>query len=341
MKKHLAFLFETALFGLHLGRFKYLTRSSQPIPPETVWAQLATPPPGLSWAEEHYPTLLQMRALIGLNALSMRFKDHRSGISAHYDVSNEFFALFLDRKFRFYSAAEFNGPSDTLEDAQEHKAQKWLSLIDPKPGERILDAGSGWGGMLNLIHQATDGKVNLVGYTLSKEQQRHTEESFGIKVELKDFITTDYEESSFDKIYGIETFEHVRRHELPQFARKLRKALKPTGKLIFQISCMPSEIPPPSALFVGFDTFPGTEGNTLGAFARDFERASFRIQKLELLDYKPTLRAWFTRLGARQDEAIAMVGIHTYMRYLCYLASAWRLFDNQQILVARFVLEPV
>jgi cyclopropane-fatty-acyl-phospholipid synthase len=341
MKRYLGLAFETLFFGLHLGRFKYCTRSSRPIEPERIWELFATTSHGLRWLEDLYPTTLQMRALVGLNALSMRFRDHQSGISAHYDVSNEFFGLFLDKKLRFYSAAEFEDPKDTLEDAQERKAQRWLSLIDPKPGERILDAGSGWGGMLNLVNKAVGGKGDLVGYTLSQEQKRFTEETYGLKVELRDFITTDYEEASFDKIYGIETFEHTRRREMPQFARKLRRALKPTGRLIFQSSCMPHELPPPSALFVGFDTFPGTEGSTLEHFRRSFEQASFRCRQLELVDYRPTLRAWFTRLGSQQDAAVALVGVQNYLRYLCYLASAWRLFDEYQILVARLVLDPV
>jgi cyclopropane-fatty-acyl-phospholipid synthase len=248
----------------------------------------------------------------------------------------------LDSKYRFYSAAEFDRPNETLEDAQERKTQRLLSMIDPQPGERILDAGSGWGGMMDQVNRATGGRADVVGYTLSREQQRYTQERFGLAVDLKDFVTTDFEEGSFDTIYSIETFEHVRRRELPAFARRLRRALKPNGKLVFQISCLPhtDEMPPPTALFLGLDTFPGTEGSSLPRLTTDFESAGFRVRHLQLLDYRPTLRAWFENLAAHQDEAVGMVGVQNYMRYLCFLAASWRLSNAGDVLNARILAQP-
>ncbi len=341
VKKYLAFLPETLAFGLHLGKFKYLTRLAQPVEPSRVWELLAEPPRFIRVIEESYPTKPHMRALIGLLSLSMVFKDHESGISDHYDLSNEFFGLFLDSKFRFYSAGDFASPSDTLEDAQERKAQRFLEMIDPKPGQRIFDAGSGWGGMLNRVHEAIGQKAELFGYTLSKEQKQYVKQTFGLNVELKDFVTSEYTDAYFDTIYSIETFEHVRMLELPRFAAKLRKALKPNGKLICQLTCLAHELPPPEALYAGLDTFPGSEATPLSKYIQEFERASFRIQHLQLLDYRPTFRAWFDRLAARRQEAIAMVGVRNYMRFLCFLASTWRLFDRQQIYSARLMLHPV
>jgi cyclopropane-fatty-acyl-phospholipid synthase len=341
VKKYLAFLPETLAFGLHLGKFKYLTRVSRPVEPARVWELLAEPPRAIRLIEESYPTRLQMRAMIGFLSLTMLFQNHESGISDHYDLSNEFFGLFLDSRFRFYSAGDFASPSDTLEDAQERKAQRFLEMIDPKPGQRIFDAGAGWGGMLNRVHQAVGRDAELIGYTLSREQQRYVDETYGLKVEFKDFVTADYEDASFDTIYSIETFEHVRMLELPRFAAKLRRALKPKGKLLCQLTCLAHELPPPYALYSGLDTFPGSEATPLPRYIKEFERASFRIQHLQLLDYRPTFRAWFNRLGERQEEAVAMVGVRHYMRFLCFLASTWRLFDSQEIYSARMILHPV
>ncbi|MFX5603078.1 class I SAM-dependent methyltransferase, partial [Acinetobacter baumannii] len=73
----------------------------------------------------------------------------------HYDLSNDFYRLFLDKTFMFYSCADFNSPGDSLEQAQLNKANHLLSLIDPKPGEAILELGCGWGSMLRHIHAHT------------------------------------------------------------------------------------------------------------------------------------------------------------------------------------------
>lgn len=339
--RYLSTLPDTLAFGLNFARYRFLTRSPHPIDPEEVWSKFAVPSPELSLLEGMHPTLLHMQAITGLNALTMRWRDHLSGIHEHYDLSNDFFGLFLDSKFRFYSSADFLDPHEALEDAQERKAQHCVALIDPKPGERILDAGSGWGGMLKHIHDVVDGKAELVGYTLSKEQQSYTREKFGLKVELKDFITADYEPGSFDKIYSIETFEHVRRRELPLFAKKMRRAIKHQGKLLAQLTWLPTVQPHPTALFIGLDLFPGSELSSLGEFVTAFERASFRVCEVKWLDYCPTVRAWFTRLGARQQEGIAMVGLRNYLRYLCYLAGLFRLFNEKLVCNARILLEAI
>ena len=85
-------------------------------------------------------------------------QSHAKGIEYHYDVSNEFYKLFLDRDFMFYSCADFASDQDSLETAQRRKADHLLSLIAPVAGERILELGCGWGSMLRHIHEATGDK---------------------------------------------------------------------------------------------------------------------------------------------------------------------------------------
>ena len=126
--------------------------------------------------------------------------DRIKGISKHYDVSNDFYKLFLDKAYMFYTCADFVSSSDTLEDAQENKANYILNLIDPQPGEKILDLGCGWSSMMKKVYSVTKDTKNLVGYTLAEEQRRFIEEEYGFNVVFKDFVTANYEPNSLDKI---------------------------------------------------------------------------------------------------------------------------------------------
>src|SRR5262249_45076402 len=165
--------------------------------PEKNWRQLTEPlGPLLDWLRDHYPPSFVRRAHVNAK-LKL---DHVIGISDHYDVSNDFYRLFLDKKYMFYSCADFITGNETLEEAQENKANYILNLLSPKKGERILELGCGWGSMLKCIHEVTNDRENLFGYTISKEQVAFNEQYNGFNVSFTNFITTDYAEESFDKI---------------------------------------------------------------------------------------------------------------------------------------------
>jgi len=270
---------------------------------------------------------------------SFKFKDHASGISDHYDVSNQFYELFLDKRYMFYSCADFRKSSDTLEDAQENKANYLLDLLDPRAGEKIVDLGCGWGAMLRKIYAKTGDKDNLYGYTLSKEQKTFIDEKYGFHVEYRDFITSDYEAASFDKILSIGSLEHVREKELLPLAAKLAKALRPGGRIVHHFFCQMREVPPPRLCIGGFQIFPGSELATLKKHLEAFEQARLRVVHHSMHDYRRTLKGWFDRLAASEEAAVRLVGVHVYNKYLCYLAEAWRLFQDRELLIMRFVLE--
>ena len=97
-------------------------------------------------------------------------QDHALGIAEHYDVSNNFHELFLDRMYMFYTCADFPPGCQRLEEAQQIKADFILDLIDPQPGQKILELGCGWGAMLKRIHEHMGKNENIYGLTLSKEQ---------------------------------------------------------------------------------------------------------------------------------------------------------------------------
>jgi cyclopropane-fatty-acyl-phospholipid synthase len=284
------------------------------------------------------PILIQL-ALHLYYRRSFKFKHHANGISSHYDLSNRFYELFLDKKYMFYSGADFLSSTDTLEDAQENKADYLLSLIDPEPGEKILDLGCGWGAMLKRIYEKTGNKENLYGYTLSREQKRFSDEKYGFHVEYKDFISAEYASESFDKIFSIGALEHVRGCELLPLSKKLANALKPNGRIVHQFFCQKGEIPPPRLRAAGYVIFPGSELASLKKHLNSFEEANLKVKHQSIHDYRPTLRAWFERLSANRDAAMRLVGIRNYNKYQCYFAEAWRLFNDGDLMLMRFVLE--
>lgn len=334
----------TIFLGPCYSRFLYWMTSAKPLDAEETWNRF-TKSKGhiIEWFMNNYPPPILTRLFIDLYyRRSFKFRDHAVGISQHYDfsnLSNSFYELFLDKDHMFYSCGDFLRGTDTLADAQMNKAKYLLHLIDPKAGERILELGPGWGGMLNRIYEKTGDKENLHGYTLSREQKRFTDEKYGFHVEYRDFINTEYERESFDKICSIETFEHVRECELLPLSMKLAKALKPNGTIVLQFFCQLADVPPPHLRVAGFEIFPGSELSPLKKHLDSFERANLRVTHHSVHDYRPTLKAWFDGLAANKEAAIQLVGIRNYNKYLCYLAESWRLFNDRDLILMRFVLE--
>lgn len=331
----------TVFLGPCYSRFVYWMTSAKPLDPQETWNRFTKPKGRLvEWFMNNYPPPILTRVFVGLYyRRSFKFRDHAAGISQHYDLSNSFYKLFLDKDYMFYSCADFLAATDTLEDAQENKGNYLLDLIDPKPGEKILDLGPGWGAMLKKIYETTGDKENLHGYTLSGEQKRFTDENYGFRVEFKDFITAEYTPESFDKILSIETVEHVRECELLPLSSKLAKALKPNGRIVHQFFCQMGDVPPPRLRVAGLEIFPGSELASLKKHLDSFEKANLKVVHHSVHDYRPTLKAWFDRLVANREAAIQLVGIRNFNKYQCYFAEAWRLFNDRDLILMRFVLE--
>lgn|SRR5487761_1129117 len=326
---------ESAVYGPSFGYLNYLVRSPTPLEPETTWRKITRRRSAFELAIiDHYPPSFLRRLLLVLK----QRQDHLLGISAHYDVSNEFYKLFLDRRYMFYSCADFITGRETLEEAQQRKADFLLKLIDPRPGERILELGCGWGAMLKRIHESTGDKERLTGYTLSREQVAYNEQHNGFHVEFKNFITADYPEQAFDKIYSIGAWEHVRPREAPMLLAKLYRALVPGGRLVQHFFCRLQESLPAAAV-VSQIFFPGSINSSVRCHLRAHEGAGFRIQHVSIHDYRPTLRAWFDNLAANRQRAIELVGVQAFNRYLVFLPASWHYFDRMTGFVVRLMLE--
>ncbi|HVF56780.1 MAG TPA: class I SAM-dependent methyltransferase [Pyrinomonadaceae bacterium] len=326
---------ESLTHGPVYGLARYRIRSPRSLDPEQNWNFWTRPRnPLVMRAANGYPPAFVRKLLVKLRFLLK----HETGIAAHYDVSNEFYELFLDKKYMFYSCADFDRGDETLEEAQENKANYILNLIDPRKGERILELGCGWGAMLRRIYEATGDRENLYGYTLSRKQVEYLREHYGFNVSYRNFITTSYEPGSFDKIYSIGAWEHVRPGEIPVLLKKLFEALRPGGKLIQHFFCLPNH-DFPSSQVLGQIFFPGS---VLAPYSYQIEscrRAGFRVTHESEHDYRKTLRAWYDNLVAGKERAIELTGVANYNKYLVFFPVAWKMFDEGQAGVHRLVLE--
>jgi cyclopropane-fatty-acyl-phospholipid synthase len=326
---------ETLIYGPAYSALQRLIRSPTSLDPGTTWKIVTDElPPLADWMRVNYPPGFVRRLLL---APKLR-QQHVVGIADHYDVSNEFYKLFLDKKFMFYSCADFHSENDTLEEAQTNKANFLLKLIEPQPGEKILELGCGWGAMLKHIHEATGDKENLHGYTLSKAQVAYNQEHHGFKVEFKNFVSCDYPTEYFDKIYSIGAWEHVRQADVPTTLRKLYASLKPGGRMVKQFFCFPSEAVPVAVLAAQI-FFPGSLMPPYPVQVRSFERAGFRIVHQSVHDYRPTLASWFLNLVDNRERAIELVGARTFNKYLVFFPASYRFFNEVAAILFRFVLE--
>lgn len=166
LSRYATFPLEAALFGPAYGWLRFKIRSPEPLNAEAAWNEVTGKiPPVFDWLRQNYPPTFMRSWLI---ASKMR-QAHVKGIAAHYDVSNDFYKLFLDDKYMFYTCADFPTGNETIEEAQTIKANHLISLIEPRPGEKILELGCGWGAMLKRIFEETGDKENLHGFTLSQE----------------------------------------------------------------------------------------------------------------------------------------------------------------------------
>lgn len=336
-KRFLLLPFELILFGPCFARFLFWSRSSDVLQSKTVWQRFTQAGnPYYEWFLRHYPPG-SVRKLWADTYPALR--NRIDGIAKHYDISNEFYRLFLDKRYMFYTCADFLSNHETLEDAQENKANFILNLIAPQPGEKILDLGCGWGGMLGKIGKTIEDGRSLKGYTLSVEQKKFIDETRDFEIELVDMLTVDYGTACWDKIFSIGSLEHVPKSQLISLAKKLAAAIKPEGKLVHQFFCQIDSLPPARLLVCGAELFPGVELSSLKEHLHAFEQAGLKTVHHSIHDYRPTLAAWFKRLAKHQEAAVQLVGVQTYNKYLCYLAEAWRLFDDRDLILMRFVLQ--
>ena len=262
---------------------------------------------------------------------SQKKRDNKAFVQFHYDLSNDFYALFLDPEM-VYSCAYYTDWQNDLATAQHDKLEMICRKLRLKPGDRFLDIGCGWGGL--VCHAARHHGVMAHGITLSQEQLDFAREKVArlglgdkITLELKDYASV---EGKFDKIASIGMYEHIGLANIPKYMGKVRSLLTEDG--LFLNHAISRRAPKqswrgrrmrPEQRAIAKYIFPGGELDDIGHSAVAMERAGFEVNDIEAwrLHYARTCRLWCERLTAEREKAIAHVGEEKYRIWVVYLAG--------------------
>lgn len=264
-----------------------------------------------------------------LGALHSPSRDARA-VRHHYDVSNDFFALFLDRSMT-YSCAFFSRDGDSLEAAQVAKLELTCRKLGLQPGQRVLDVGCGWGGF--AIHAASCHGVEVVGITLSEPQAalaRARVHAAGlddrVRIRVQDY--RDLADERFDAIASIGMVEHVGAERIDLYARHLAGMLGPGGRLLNHGIARLYEAP--AGVFTLRYVFPDSDPLPLSRVLLALERAGFVTEHVEgfRADYVETLRHWARRLDQHLVEAVRIAGEERVRVWRLYLRGARKNFES-------------
>jgi cyclopropane-fatty-acyl-phospholipid synthase len=260
----------------------------------------------------------------------------REAIKYHYDLPGEFYALFLDRRMA-YSCAYFSSPEDDLDTAQTQKLEYLCRKLRLQEGERILDVGCGWGGL--MMYAAKSRRVHAFGITLSVPQAEFAREQFrfaGVTdrciVEVCDYRDLD-PPAEYDKVVSVGMFEHVGEAFLPEYFKRTFSCLASSGVFLLHgiaSSCMFKRTGPS---FIDKYVFPDGELLPINAVLRVAESVGFEIRDVENLreHYVLTLDRWLRNLEANAERARAIVGDVTYRIWRLYMAGSAHAFRTGRL----------
>ncbi|WP_405182101.1 cyclopropane mycolic acid synthase family methyltransferase [Nocardia sp. NBC_01377] len=273
-------------------------------------------------------------------------------VQSHYDLSDEFYRLFLDPSMT-YSCAYFEPPDLPLEQAQLAKIDLALGKLDLRPGTLLLDIGCGWGA--TLLRAAECYGVRVIGLTLSRNQRDHVAgqiERRGLEnaeVRLQGWEEFD---DDVDAIVSIGAFEHFRHERYADFFEKCRRILPEEGRMLLHtiighslndMRRMNIPVTREDALFHIFvkrEIFPGGQLPQAAEVTRLAGRAGFGTERIQPLQshYARTLDLWAEALMAHRDEAVRMTSEQVYDRYMRYLTGCAARFRSGHLDVMQFTL---
>ncbi len=276
-------------------------------------------------------------------------KRDREAIRFHYDVSNDFYRLWLDRQM-VYSCAYFKTGDEDIDTAQEQKLDHICRKLRLKPGERFLDIGCGWGAL--IVHAAQRYGVEATGVTLSENQYRAAERRIrgaGLEGRCR-VLLQDYRDiagdGAYDKISSIGMFEHVGLKNLPAYFAAMQRLLAAGGIAmnhgITAVDAESREVGLGVGEFVDRYIFPSGELPHLSLVLKEMSSARLEVMDVETLrlHYAKTLAHWSRRLEANLAAARALVGDKRTRVWRLYLAGCAHAFERNwitihQILVAK------
>ncbi len=256
-------------------------------------------------------------------------------IEHHYDVSNRFYELVLGPSMT-YTCALFESEDTTLEEAQHAKYDLVARKLDLQQGQRLLDVGCGWGGMVR--HAAREYGVRALGVTLSREQaewaqQKNKEEGLDHLVEVRHLDYRDVVETGFDAVSSIGLTEHIGIDNYPSYFSFLRSKLLPEGRLLNHCITRPDNKPTQTGAFIDRYVFPDGELTGSGKIITEIQNAGLEVHHEENLrvHYAMTLAGWCANLEEHWDECVAEVGEGTARVWGLYMAGSRMGFERNEI----------
>ncbi len=271
-------------------------------------------------------------------------RNDAEAIRHHYDVSNGFYRLWLDAGMT-YSCAYFRTGTEDIDTAQRQKIEHICNKLRLQPGERLLDIGCGWGGLLHLA--AERHGITGVGITNSPAQADYARRRLAaaglsdrVDIRLQDYRQLDGE-AVYDKIVSVGMYEHVGLANLPVYFATVSRLLKPGGVLLNHgiINPDPDSHPkgPPGGEFINRHVFPGGELPHLPRVLEEIARCGLEAVDVEDLrpHYARTLMLWVGRLEKHERQAIESAGPERYRIWRVYMAGMAHAFDRGWLSVAQ------
>ena len=286
--------------------------------------------------------------------MAVQLTPHFGNVQAHYDLSDDFFRLFLDPT-QTYSCAYFERDDMTLEEAQVAKIDLALGKLNLQPGMTLLDIGCGWGATMRRAIEKYD--VNVEGLTLSENQAGHVQQMFdqletqrSTRVLLEGWEKFD---EPVDRIVSIGAFEHFGRQRWGHFFKMAHHVLPSDGVMLLHTIVRPAfkdarakGLPLTHEIvhftqFILAEIFPGGWLPTPASVEEYAGAAGFRLTRIQSLQlhYAKTLELWAAALEANKPKAIAIQSAEVYDRYMKYLTGCAELFRDGYTDLCQFTLE--
>jgi cyclopropane-fatty-acyl-phospholipid synthase len=260
-----------------------------------------------------------------------------AAIAHHYDVSNRFYEWLLGPSMA-YTCALYPSDDTTLEQAQFAKHDLVARKLGLRPGQRLLDVGCGWGGM--VMHAARHYGVRALGVTLSRKQAEWAQKAIASSgladlAEVRHLDYRDVPESGFDVVSSIGLTEHIGKAQLPSYFQFLYDKLVPGGQLLNHCITRPNNLEPAARKrhFINRYIFPDGELEGVGHLISVMHDTGFEVRHEENLreHYARTLAGWSANLDAHWDESVAEVGLGRARTWRLYLVGSRLGFERNQI----------
>ena len=265
----------------------------------------------------------------------------KRNVRHHYDIGEELYDLFLDKKHRQYSCAYFTKNNESLEDAQQNKINHIIKKLNLKPGQKVLDIGCGWGGMAFEI--ARQSQCEVTGISLSENQIKYCEEKAKelnldnqVRFELLDYRSVN---SKFDRIVSVGAFEHFGKKFYKTFFKKVKNIMHDDGIcLLHTIGSV--DKPGPIQPFIQKYIFPGGIVPSLSEMMIPIEKTGLVLSDCETLihHYDKTLKAWLDRFMENKGKAKYLYNKEFVRMWEFYLSSCSAGFKFRDLVVYQLQL---